>query len=428
MCADCDGTCSALEGEECAASPRRLQRVVIVGAGQGGDACAAALRRLGHRGPITMVGAEPYPPYKRPPLSKAGLGTDTPIEKFYLRGLDHYAQEAIELLAGTQVIAIDRIGCRVELSSGTALPYDKLVIATGSRAREFPPSMVADNVPVRTLRTYDDAVELAGKLNAANSILVVGAGYLGLEIAAVAATRGLQVTVAEATSRILNRVAGSETADVMRELHEKNGVKFMLEATIKQIERNGSDGVKAIFDDGQIISANLCVAAIGGIPNDELARGAGLSVDGGVLVDEYARTSDPNIFAVGDCARLPFDGVSIRLESVQNAIEQGEVAAKAIMGDLVSYRPLARFWSDQFDAKLLIAGLNLGHTETVIVPGKRPGGQSIWYFREGALVAVDSINDPASNMIARRLLERGEAPVTPEAVRASAGNLGALVA
>lgn len=390
--------------------------IVIVGAGQAALSALAALREDAASRSITLVGDEPHLPYRRPPLSKTCLlGEEATADTLALRPRDWF--EGVELRLGCRVEAIDREAGRLLLDDGGSRPYDGLLLCTGTRARTLPADIGGGVDGVHTLRSLADAGRLKDELAAARRLLVVGGGYVGLEVAAAARQRGLDVTLVEAGARLLGRVACAATADHMRALHAARGVDIR-EAT-GLVALSGPGRVRAArLTDGSEIEVDLVVAGIGAVPNQELAAAAGLAVADGIAVDAFCRTSDPRILAAGDCASFPHDGGRRRLESVQNAADQGAAAAATLLGRPAPYRPLPWFWSDQYDTKLQIVGLGEGHDRVVERPGRRAGAKSFWYFREDRLLAVDAINDPAAYMLARRLIAAG---VSPEPAMIAAG-------
>lgn len=400
-------------------------RIIVIGAGQAGAALAARLRALGHRGPLTLIGAEPEPPYQRPPLSKAYLKGELPRERLQLRPPSFYAAEAIDLRPGAAVTAILRRTREVQLADGSRLPYDLLALATGARPRRLPQGMGGDLDGVCVMRSLADADELAARLGTARRALVVGGGYIGLEAAAALRDAGLAVTLIETAPRILARVAAPATADYFRDLHLRHGVDLREGTGLARL--TGVDGRMraAVLSDGTELEVDLAVVGIGVAPETDLAEAAGLRLDNGVAVDAQARSSDPAIFAAGDCASFPHQGMRIRLESVPNAIDQAETAAAAMLGQAVEYQARPWFWSDQYDVKLQIAGLNQGWKRTVTRPGARPGSQSVWYFDGGLLLAVDAMNDPRAYMTGKRWIEAGRSP-DPDRVADPAEDLGKL--
>jgi 3-phenylpropionate/trans-cinnamate dioxygenase ferredoxin reductase subunit len=382
--------------------------IVIVGAGQAGAALAAKLRALGHAGRLILVGEEPVPPYQRPPLSKKYVSGELDVERLLLRPRDWYAEQGIELRLEQRVVAIAPREHEVALSDGSRLRYSRLALTTGARPRSLPAEIGGALAGVVTIRGLADADAIIPQLRGGLNLVVVGGGYIGLEAAAVTAAKGLRVTVVEAAERILQRVAAAETSAYFRELHQRRGV-VIREATglDRLVERDGRVA-SVVLRDGTTLPADLVIVGIGVVPNDALAIEAGLLVENGITVDEHGRTSDPDIFAAGDCANFPWQGQRTRLESVQNAIEQAEHAAAAMQGATEHYDPVPWFWSDQYDVKLQIAGLNRGYDQVVVRPGKRPGSQSVWYYRQGALIAVDAMNDALAYAFGKKALEAGK--------------------
>ncbi|MEO1687563.1 MAG: FAD-dependent oxidoreductase, partial [Pseudomonadota bacterium] len=379
---------------------------------QAGAALAAKLRAEGFAGPIALIGEEPAPPYQRPPLSKKYLLGELPRERLFLKPQAWYAEHDVDLRLGRCVEAIDRAARTVHLSDGERLPYDRLAWVAGARPRRLPAEIGGDLPGVLTMRDLADADAMAGRLAAGARALVVGGGYIGLEAAAVLAARGLSVTVLEAAPRILGRVACAETAAWFADLHRSRGVTVREDAALTRIEP-GEDGAaaRAVLADGETLDLDFAVVGIGVIPNAEAPEAAGLEMAlGGVKVDAAARSSDPAIYAAGDVAALPLGGEVLRLESVQNAIDQAEAAALSMLGRGAPYAPTPWFWSDQFDVKLQIAGLARGWDRIVARPGTREGAASHWYFRGEAFIAVDAMNDPRAYMTGKRWLEAGRSP------------------
>jgi len=383
-------------------------RVVVVGGGQAGAALVAKLRGDGFQGAITLIAREPVPPYQRPPLSKKYLLGEMAEERLYLKPASFYADNGIELVLGTTAVSIDRAARQIS-SRDRSWPYDALALTTGARARQLPGALGGELQGVYVVRTLADVDAMAPEVVEGRRALVVGGGYIGLEAAAVFAQKGLKVSVIELAERILQRVASAATSDFVRDLHQRHGVDIRESTGFARL--SGIDRVdSAVLSTGERLAVDFAVIGIGIKPDVRLAEAAGLTVDNGIAVDGRCRTSDPAIYAAGDCASFPYGGRRIRLESVQNAIDQAEHAARAIMGSEEDYRPHPWFWSDQYDAKLQIAGLNAGYDRTVIRPGHRPGGQSIWYFRGPDLLAVDAISDPKAYMQGKRWIEAGVSP------------------
>ena len=385
-----------------------MDRIVVVGAGQAGAACVAKLRTEGFDGAITLIGAEPVPPYQRPPLSKAYLLGEMTLERLYLRPESYYADHGIELVLGTEVEAIDR-AARMVQAGGQSLPYDALVLATGSAPRRLPSSVGGDLAGVHVVRTLGDVDAMRPEMRPGRRALIVGGGYIGLEAAAVARKLGLEVTLIEMADRILQRVACPETSSYFRDLHRAHHVDIREGVGLTCLV--GVDGrvSGAIFSDATEHPFDLVIVGIGVAPSTALADAAGLEIENGIRTDAQGRTSDPAIWAAGDCASLPYKGARIRLESVQNAIDQAEAVARNMLGKNEDYVPQPWFWSDQYDVKLQIAGLNTGHTDVVVRDGGE-GARSHWYYADGALLAVDAMNDPRAYMIGKRLIEAGKSP------------------
>ena len=404
-----------------------MDSVLIVGAGQAGASVAEGLRKAGHAGPITLIGDEPVPPYQRPPLSKAYLLGDLPQERLLLRPPHWYRDNDVALRTGTRVAAIDPDARRVTLASGEMLAYRDLVLATGARPRTLPADLGGDLGGVHVMRSLADADALAPRLVAGHRVLIVGGGYIGLEAAAVAAKRGLHVTLIEAAPRILGRVAAPVTADWFRDLHAAHGVQIREGTGLASVEARDGAIAAAILDDGTRLPVDVMIAGIGIVPDTGLARAAGLALDNGIAVDALGRTSNRHVWAAGDCASFEHDGIRIRLESVGNAIDQGHAVAANICGADRPYRPTPWFWSDQYDVKLQIAGLNAGWTDVAVRPGATDRAASHWYFADGRLIAVDAMNEPRAYMVGKRLIEAGRSP-GPAAVADPATELKALLA
>ena len=385
-----------------------MTHVVVIGAGQAGASLVARLRAEGHDGPITLLGSEAAIPYQRPPLSKAYLLGEMDEDRLSLRSAAWYADQAITLRTGTTVTAIDPAGRTVALADGTTLAYDALALTTGSRARRLPAAIGGDLDGVLTMRDRADADRMAPRLVPGARVLIIGGGYIGLEAAAVCATRGLRVTLIEMAPRILQRVAAPQTSDWFRALHRSHGVDIRDSTGLDRLIGD-SRVTAARLADGTELAVDFALVGVGILPNAELAAAAGLATDNGIVTDSHCRTSDPHIWAAGDCATLDWHGTRIRLESVGNAIDQAECAALNILGRATPYVPQPWFWSDQYDCKLQIAGLNLGY-DSVHVRLTDASSRSHWYYRGDRLIAVDAINDSRAYMIGKRLIEMGKSP------------------
>jgi 3-phenylpropionate/trans-cinnamate dioxygenase ferredoxin reductase subunit len=384
-----------------------MAHVVVVGAGQAGSAVVAKLRGLGFDGQITLVGEEPAPPYQRPPLSKAYLMGEMEEERLWLRSNAFYAEQNITLRLGEKVSAIDRAAKTLTVGDDT-LSYDHLVLTTGSTPRRLPAAIGGDLAGVYTVRTLADVDAMRAEFAPGRRVVIVGGGYIGLEAAAVARKLGLEVTVLEMAPRILQRVAAPETSDYIRALHQAHGVTILESTGLDRLLGTGHvSGVR--LQDGRELPADFVIAGVGIIPGQALAEAAGLEIENGIKTDAHGRTSDPFIWSAGDCASFPWKGGRIRLESVGNAIDQSEVVAENILGAGKDYIAKPWFWSDQYDCKLQIAGLNTGY-DNIVTRGPEGEGVSFWYYQGDTLLAVDAMNDPRGYMVGKRLIEMGKSP------------------
>lgn len=389
--------------------------IVVVGAGQAGQSLAETLRKEGYEGRVVLIGEEPVRPYQRPPLSKKYLLGEMEEERLYFRPESFYADQNIETRWNARVAAIDLEARAVRLEDGEAIAFDKIALTTGSRPRLLPAAIGGDLGGVYPVRTLADIDAMAAEFAPGRRVLIVGGGYIGLEAASVAAKLGLKTTVVEMAPRILARVASEATSEYFMRLHGAHGVEIRTGVGLDRLEGDGGRVARAVLSDGSVLDIDFVIVGVGIAPNAELAEAAGVPVENGIAVDQTGRTLSPDVYAAGDCASFPWGGKRIRLESVQNAIDQAEVAAKAMLGQDARYEPVPWFWSDQYDVKLQIVGLSQGHDQTVLRPGKDEWSQSIWYFRDGDLISVDAMNDPRAYMVAKRLLEMGRSP-TPEQV------------
>lgn len=378
---------------------------IIIGAGHAADEAVMSLRREGWTGSITLVGEEPHPPYNRPPLSKTFLAAGHAPEQLFFREPGVYQRAGVTLELGRRAIAIERATRHVRLDDGRSLPFAKLLIATGARPRmiDLPGALPGDMLPVRTI---DDVLAIRPFARPGGRIVLIGAGYIGLETAAMLRKIGASVTVLEAMPRVLARVTAPAVSAFFERVHREEGVEIVTGATIAGLELQG--GVKAIrLADGRSFPADLIIVGIGVLPNSEIAEAAGLATDRGILVDEACRTSDPDILAAGDCTRFTSAHyrASVRLESVQNAKDQARTAAAAICGKPARYDALPWFWSDQYDVKLQIAGLSEGF-DAIALRGDATTGRSFaaFYLKAGEVIAVDAVNRPKEFMVGKKLI------------------------
>ena len=385
--------------------------VIVVGGGQAAGQLAAGLRQQGFAGPIQIFADETYPPYQRPPLSKQYLAGEWGLDRLYLRPMNFYIQKDVKLHMGVTVTAIDRATHSITTSTGGQHQYDHLVIATGSRARRLTiPG--ADLGNLFYLRGVDDVNAIRAAMLPRRHLVIVGGGYIGLEVAAVAVTAGLSVTVLEMEDRILQRVTTQAMSDFYHRFHTEQGVDIRVTTRVSALHGDGAVRTIACAD-GSTLDADMVIIGIGVLPNVELAAAAGLTVDNGVVVDSSCRTSDPQIFAIGDCARgfNELLGRSVRLESVPNAMEQARVAAANICGKASRYDTMPWFWSDQYDLKLQMVGFAADGQETVVRGDPATNAFVTFYVADGHVVGADAVNQARDFLIARQLCER-RTPVT----------------
>ncbi len=384
--------------------------VAIVGAGHAGGSAASLLRQYGFDGRITLLGEESVPPYQRPPLSKAWLKGEANADELYLKPQTYYADQNIDLRLGTRVSGIDTARQAVSLAGGETLNYDYLVFATGARARTLSiPGHDLDGI--LHLRDMADAQQLQAALGKATRIGIIGGGYIGLEVAASARALGVEVVVLEREPRLLCRVASQPISDFFQRLHESHGVQFHFGADIAALE--GTQGrVSGIrFADGNVVACDLLLVGVGAIPNDEMAQATGLQCEGGVVVDADARTSVPNVFAIGDVTRRPLAIYNrmFRLESVPNALEQAKRAACAMTGKAPPAPDVPWFWSDQYSVKLQIAGIPFDADQIVVRGEPESGKFTVFHLREGRLMAAEAIASPGDFLASKKGILSGKA-------------------
>lgn len=384
-----------------------MNRCAIVGAGQAGLQVAESLRRGGFQGELVLLGDEASLPYQRPPLSKKYLLGEVEPARLLFRAAEHYAKLHVEVRLNTRVSLIDCATHELVLADGNRLSYDRLALATGARVRLL-------NVPgaedprVCYLRGIADAEHIRRRLVDAARVVIVGGGFIGLEVAAIASSLGKEVTVIEAQSRVLPRVVAPLVSRFFETLHTRHGVRVLIEQQVSGLVHSANH-TTVVTADGTRIEAELIVIGIGIVPNVELAKAAGLACDAGILVDEFACTSDPDIVAAGDCTRhrnLLYAQLH-SLESVQNAVDQAKIAAGTLLNAPLAYAQVPWFWSDQYDVKLQIAGISNGYDDLVLRGVPEDGSFSVFYYAGARVIAVDSINRPAEHMAARKIIAAG---------------------
>ncbi|MDB5971011.1 MAG: FAD-dependent pyridine nucleotide-disulfide oxidoreductase [Hydrocarboniphaga sp.] len=383
--------------------------VLIVGAGHAAGEMAIALRMNGYTGAVTLAGEEPHLPYQRPPLSKAFLSGEITVERLHVKAPATYDNAKIEFLPNARAVSIDRAARTVSFEDGRKLSYGKLVLATGGRPRllSLGDERVNQAPNLHYLRTIGHVDAMREQFKAGNKLVIIGGGYIGLEVAAVARKKGIDVTVLEAMPRVLQRVTAPELSEFYSRVHTEAGVHIRVNTALTGFEFDEAGKITTVLaGDGLRIPADMVIVGIGLIPNVEIAQEAGLLIDNGIAVDEYGRTSDPDILAIGDCSSHPsaYAGRRIRLESVPSALEQARSAAALLVGQLKPYNAVPWFWSDQYDLKLQMVGLNQGY-DTVALRGS-PSSRSFlaFYLKDGVLLAVDSVSRLPEFMVAKKLV------------------------
>lgn len=382
-----------------------MENLIVVGTGHAASALLSGLVRHHYKGNVALIGDERHPPYNRPPLSKKFLSEEIKPSTLYFRSQEQLAANGTEVYLGDAAVKIDRFARTVTLASGKSLVYSNLVLATGAAPRALPIDVDRSGGRVHCLRNIDDALRLKADLSTAQTIAVVGAGYVGLEVAASCASLAKQVTVVEAAPRVLARVAGNELASIVQRAHEGHGVSFRLEATVTRVTE-AAGGLDILLSSGDRLTADIVLCAIGAVPNTDLAEAIGLAVNRGIVTDTRCLTNDDRVYAIGDCAAFLRDGVLVRLESVQNASDQAEIVARRICGLDAEYEPLPWFWSDQYDLRLQSVGLATGAEGSIV--RSTANSHSIWHHRGGRIIALDTINASRNHMLARKVLARGE--------------------
>ena len=394
--------------EELSYKFRMTEKIVIIGGGQAAVSCASQLRSTGFDGKISIICEENSYPYQRPPLSKKFLTGDILAERLLLKKLDYYKTYNIQVLLANRAVKIDRDNKKIYLQNGKKIDYTKLVIATGSRAKKDPLDEGDNYSNVFYLRNLYDAKNLKNALHLGKRILIIGGGYLGLEVASVCSSYGMNTIVVEGADRILKRVAGEPTAAYLRQIFSIKGVEIIENDFVKKINDVESNVTSVELASGKIIYIDSLLIASGGYAEVNLAEDANLHIKNGIKVNERLETNDPSIYAAGDCASFYYNGNFLRLESVGNAIDQGKTVALNIAGETTAFNVKPWFWTEQFDQKLQIAGLCNGYTD--IIERKLRDKVSFWYYKNKILIAVDAFNDPHSYMIGKRLIEEKKSP------------------
>jgi 3-phenylpropionate/trans-cinnamate dioxygenase ferredoxin reductase subunit len=381
-----------------------MEDLVIIGAGQSAIQCINSLKKEGYAGSITMIGEEEHLPYQRPPLSKGFLEDSVNKERLYFKKLDFFTENKIQLKLGTPANKVDLENKLVFLSDDTHLSFDKLVFATGSRVRklDFPGSNLSS---IHYLRGLDDAESIKNDLEKSKEVVVIGAGYIGLEVAAIAAKKNVTVSVIEMADRVMNRTVDPQISDYYLKLHQNNGVKFIFNNSLEEIK--GSKKVESVLcSDGSEIKADMVIIGAGIIPNVELADQAGVFCDNGILVDEFGQTNYKNVYACGDCTSHPNKLLNkqLRLESVHNAMEQSKTVAFSALAKPLEYNQVPWFWSDQYDHKLQIVGLSGEHDNVVMRGNTKDQKFMLFYTKDNQLIAVNAVNNPKEFLICRKLV------------------------
>jgi len=403
-----------------------MENLVIVGAGQSAIQCITSLRKEDYPGLITLVGEEEHLPYQRPPLSKGFLEDTVSNERLYFKKLEFFIENKVQLKLGTKAEEIDIENNNIHLSDNTKLSFDKLVFATGSSVRklDFPGK---DLNSIHYLRGLDDALSIKKDLQTSQNIVVVGAGYIGLEVAAIAAKQNKSVTVIEMADRVMNRTVDPQISDYYLNLHQKNGVTFKFNTSLQEIIGTNNPE-KVVCSDGSEVAADMVVIGAGIMPNVELAENAGLSCDNGIVVNEFGKTDHADIYACGDCTNHPNKLLNkkIRLESVHNAMEQSKTVASSIINQSIAYNQIPWFWSDQYDHKLQIVGLSGDHDKVIMRGDMSEAKFMLFYTKDEKLIAVDAVNNSKEFLICKKLVAN-KVTIKPDEISNPATNLNDLI-
>ena len=389
--------------------------VVIIGAGHAGGMMAISLRQQKYQGSITLIGEEEFLPYQRPALSKGFLAGETEEKSLYLKSQDYFDKNNIRIIRNHKIVDIDRNNKTVLLEDQKEIGYEKLVIATGSIVNKLNTS--STDKGLYYLRTIRDSLKIRETLKDKNKIVIIGAGYIGLEIASVAIKKNLEVTVLELEKRVMSRVVSSEVSDFFQNKHQSEGVEFKFNTSVTDIE-DQEQQKRIVCSDGSFLNTDLVVIGVGIKPNIKLAQSSGLECDDGIIVDDNGQTSDDHIFAVGDCSNHPNKILKrrLRLESVQNAVEQAKSVAAGISGNHRPYHQVPWFWSDQYNIKLQIAGISQHHDRRVIRGSPEEEKFAVFYQKDKRLIAVDAINSPKEFVTGKKLIQM-QAEIPPELIR-----------
>ncbi len=403
-----------------------MEHLVIVGAGQSAIQCITSLRKEDYPGLITLVGEEEHLPYQRPPLSKGFLEDTVSNERLYFKKLEFFVENKVQLKLGTKAEEIDIENNNIHLSDNTKLSFDKLVFATGSSVRklDFPGK---DLNSIHYLRGLDDALSIKKDLQTRQNVVVVGAGYIGLEVAAIAAKQNKSVTVIEMADRVMNRTVDPQISDYYLNLHQKNGVTLKFNTSLQEIiGKNNPE--KVICSDGSEVKADMVIIGAGIMPNVELAENAGLSCDNGIVVNEFGKTDHADIYACGDCTNHPNKLLNkkIRLESVHNAMEQSKTVASSIINKSLAYNQIPWFWSDQYDHKLQIVGLSGDHDKVIMRGDMSEAKFMLFYTKDERLIAVDAVNNSKEFLICKKLVAN-KVTIKPDEISNPATNLNDLI-
>lgn len=381
-----------------------MNEIVIVGAGQSAAQCIIALRKGGFNNPITLIGEESHLPYQRPPLSKDYLSDEAPIERVFMKPEEFFIKEKIKVIKSTKATSINREKNTVVLENGENIKYKKLILATGSRVRRIEVEG-SELKNINYLRTLDDANAIKKFLKSGKKLVIVGAGYIGLEVAAVAVEKGLDVTVIEMADRVMNRTVDPIISEYFYNLHTSKGVKIILNSALVKFE--GEESVeKVICSNGDSLKADGVIIGAGILPNQEIAESCNLECSNGIVVDEHGQTLDKDIYACGDCTNHPNPSLNkrLRLESVHNALEQAKTVALNLMGEKHSYDQVPWFWSDQYEHKLQIVGISGNHDRTLIRGSIDEKSFMVFYLKNNELIAVDSVNNSKDFLVSKKLV------------------------